>query len=386
MPEKIEWYHAENSTLESNLSGNNWFAQSFTLGTVGRGDIDFLMKFVKLFLHTYGTCPGVVTVSLRAWGKTNGIPTGPDMVAISVTANTIPVYPTWVEFDCTTFPLLKAGSTYCLVARAPSCDGINNWVSWVCVSPGTYPGGNHAQSYNSGSVWTTIPQEDVGFEVWGDPTPYSQQADVESALGLATGSSLWGTGNYPTTAQLTDIIIRADDFINGACGHDWLLHNNVIEYYDGVGYGPRTGVILLRHRPATAITLVEYWNGTAWANDTAQGKSNQYPTKQCYEFYPEQGKIKFYRLQLDGPQVYRVTYIYGYGSPPDYIRDLSATLAAIDVLGFMSKGVHANFSVADLSITYPQGFEFGLAHRMLIDKAHRLLYKAAARRPVGESG
>jgi hypothetical protein len=203
---------------------------------------------------------------------------------------------------------------------------------------------------------------------------------------LGIQSSQWASSGYPTENQVNDMQNRADAFIDAVCGHDWNLHAAAVEEYDGVGYGPRAGVIILKHKPVLAVSLIEYWDGVQWKNDTFEGHPSEYPTKQCYYFYMEQAKILFSRLRLDGPHVYRVTYDYGYTAAPDSIRDLSATLTAIDVIGYMAKGVHASFSLSDLSVSYPAGFEYGAAHRMLIDKAHRLLWQAASRRPIGETG
>ncbi len=203
--------------------------------------------------------------------------------------------------------------------------------------------------------------------------PYSTPADVTTIL-----NQTWDTSGQPTTAQVTDMILRADDNIDQFSGHNWLQTTLTNEYYDGIGYGPRKGMILLKNSPVTVITTVQYYDGAAW--QTAQeGKPNDFPSQQTYETYLDQGKIIFYRLSIDGPKRYRVTYTYGYATVPNFIRDLSATLAALDVLGFKAD-TFAEYHIGDLRVWYPFGFKTGAQHKLLVTKANRLIGLAAARR------
>jgi hypothetical protein len=383
--EKIEWFNPVGSTLDSDLAGDNWFAQGFTPGTVGRS-IGFILKSAKLLLHAFGTPTGQLTVSIKAAQgiNPNAIPTGPDIVSASMNANAVPAYVSWVELKFSSFPPLDPGTNYFIVARAPSCDGISSWIAWVCYStgdnPSLYTGGNHAQSRNAGGSWSAIPQEDVGFEAWGDPTPYSVPSDVTALTNMSFSS-----GTTPTDSQVQEYISRADNFIENYCGHNWLLNTVTQEMYDGIGYGPRTGMILLKHAPVLSISKVEYYSEGNWITGV-EGKPHDNPGYQCYETWLDEGKIKWYVLQMDGPKVYRVTYTWGYNSPPTFIKDLSSTLAALAVLASLSGPSLQTYGIGDLNIGYPREGQYGNMWRMLCDRANQLMMQASARRPISGVG
>ncbi len=203
--------------------------------------------------------------------------------------------------------------------------------------------------------------------------PYSTPTDVTTVL-----NQTWDTTGQPSTAQVTDMILRGDNFIDQVSGHNWLQTTVANEYYDGIGYGTRAGMILLKNSPVTAITTVQYYDGSTFQT-AVEGKPNDFPSQQTYEAYLDQGKIIFYHLRIDGPKRYRVTYTYGYSTVPDFIRDLSATLGAIDVLAWKAD-TFSEYHIGDLRVWYPFGFKTGAQHKLLLQKANRLLGLAAARR------
>jgi len=215
----------------------------------------------------------------------------------------------------------------------------------------------------------------------GEKMAYSTYSDVGKLLGMTFTSS-----SNPTNDTVASFITDADAFIDSFCGHDWNLHNDTVEYYDGIGYGPRAGLIMLNHHPVISISQVEYWDGTQWKNDTVEGKPNEYPTMQTYEFYAERGEIRFYKLRLDGLKRYRVTYTWGYTTVPTYVKDLSASLAALAVIAYLSGPQLQSYHVGDLRAEYPQDGPYGLQWKMLQERAQRLMFQLSARRPLTSVG
>jgi hypothetical protein len=211
--------------------------------------------------------------------------------------------------------------------------------------------------------------------------PYSTYTDVGKLLNMTFTST-----SNPSNDTVASFITDADAFIDSFCGHDWLLHENEVEYHDGIGYGPRAGLIILRRHPVVSISKVEYWDGQQWRNDTVQGKPNEYPTMQTYEFYPERGEIRFYKLRLNGMNVYRVTYTWGYTSVPTYVKDLSATLAALAVIAYLSGPQLQSYRVGDLWAEYPKDGPYGLQWKMLQERAQRLMFQLSTRRPLASVG
>jgi hypothetical protein len=55
---------------------------------------------------------------------------------------------------------------------------------------------------------------------------------------------------------------------------------------------------------------------------------------QSYLVYYPEGKIVWNTMRLDSRLRYRVIYSYGYSVPPDFVRDLTSVIVAIDVLTF----------------------------------------------------
>jgi hypothetical protein len=209
---------------------------------------------------------------------------------------------------------------------------------------------------------------------------YCQLTDVTALL-----NRTFDDASTPSRSQVTDFIGRADSFIDTFCGHDWQSHASTLEYYDGTGYGPRAGLIVLKNTPVLSLSKVEYYDGQTWQT-CVQGKPNDYPTQQTYEFYQDEAKIKFYKLRLDAPQIYRVTYTYGYSSVPTYVKDLSATLTGLAVVAFLSGPALASYFVGDLRVQYPADGAYGLQWKFLADRANRLMWQLSTRRPLVSVG
>ncbi len=183
--------------------------------------------------------------------------------------------------------------------------------------------------------------------------PYSTPTDVTNILNLAFTSS-----TVPTTAQVTDLILRADSYVDRVSNHNWYT-NQSQETYDAIGTGPRAGTIILRNRPLLSIIEVDWWYagpqvwmpGFQGFPEQTVGLlvgpvGNQQQPQSYLVYYPE-GKIVWNTLRLDHRLYYRVTYTWGYTSVPDFIRDLSSCVAARDVVMFWGSqlGLAENISM-----------------------------------------
>jgi len=183
--------------------------------------------------------------------------------------------------------------------------------------------------------------------------PFNQSYSTEVDVGRKFGNdSLFSASTTPNITQVRDAIVRKDSWIDAFCGHpDFRLHP-VTELYNGEGVGRRAGWIYLLHTPIVSIDRVEYRQAggntnsrDAWILGIAGGPSeasgvlvgpNSNTAADYYWAYPEKGMIWWGRLRFSLAQEYRVTYTYGYPSPPDWVRDLSATLAAVECLNIFS--------------------------------------------------
>jgi hypothetical protein len=181
---------------------------------------------------------------------------------------------------------------------------------------------------------------------------YCSYIDVQSILNVSFSIS-----SVPNIGTINDLIIRATSYVNQVSSHTW-TSQQVTEYYDAIGTGPRAGALILRHRPLLSVQEVDWWLGGALAwipgfygfpQETVGvqvGPSttlDQFQTKlvsgylqqpESYLVYFPEGRIQWNTMRLDDRLRYRVIYTYGYIVPPDYIRDLTSVIVAIDVLTF----------------------------------------------------
>ncbi len=192
-------------------------------------------------------------------------------------------------------------------------------------------------------------------------TTYSTPADVTNILNLQFTAS-----TVPTATQVSDLIVRSDAFINQVSGHNWKTQQ-VVEQHDAIGTGIRAGTIILRQRPVLSVDKLEYWDGgTQTFIAGGSGFPEQFPNLQSYYSYLPEGKVVWHKLRLDQRLRYRVTYTWGYTSPPDFIRDLSSTMAAREILTFWG---------SQLSIQE----DITLFKRRLDEKINRLIARATQR-------
>ncbi len=181
---------------------------------------------------------------------------------------------------------------------------------------------------------------------------YCSYLDVQSVLNVPFSDT-----SVPNLGTVNDLIVRSTSYVNQVSSHTW-TSQQVTEYYDAIGTGPRAGTIILRQRPLLSVKEVAWWYGgiQAWMPgfqgmqeqtvNVLQGPSNnldsfqtvvpsdQFQQPQSYLVYYPEGKIAWNTMRLDSRQRYRVIYTYGYTVPPDFIRDLTSVVVAIDVLTF----------------------------------------------------
>jgi len=210
---------------------------------------------------------------------------------------------------------------------------------------------------------------------------YSTYTNVGNLLNMT-----FTTSSNPTNTTVTDFISQSDEFIDSFCGHNWLLNTENDEYRDGLGYGPRAGMIILKYGPVISVESVEYYSGAEWKNDTYEGMPQDYPDKQCYYVYLDEGTIFFHKLRLTGRKVYRIAYTWGYETIPDTVQDLSACLAALKVIAYLSGPTFANYSIGDLRAEYPSEGPYSHQWKIIVELAQRLMWQLSARRPLVHVG
>ncbi len=181
---------------------------------------------------------------------------------------------------------------------------------------------------------------------------YCTYVDVQSILNIAFTDS-----TVPNLGTVNDLIVRASSYVNQVSGHPW-TSQQVIEYYDAIGMGPRAGLVILRGRPLLSVKEAAWWYGgiQAWmpglqgySEETVNvlvgpsaildsfqttGPSDNLQQPQSYLVYYPEGKIVWTTMRFDSRLRYRVIYTYGYLTPPDFIRDLTSIVVAMDVLTF----------------------------------------------------
>ena len=171
---------------------------------------------------------------------------------------------------------------------------------------------------------------------------YCISIDVSSILNIPFTST-----SVPNLTQVNDLIVRATRYVDSLSGHNWKL-NTVTENYDALGTGPRAGAIVLRNRPLISVTSVAYWDGGLQLYVLgANTFPTQSPNLQTYYVYLPEGKIVWHKLRLDDRLRYQVVYTYGYTTPPDFVRDLTSVIVALDVLTFWGSqlGIQENIDM-----------------------------------------
>ncbi|MDH5696314.1 MAG: hypothetical protein OEZ00_06940 [Dehalococcoidia bacterium] len=196
-----------------------WCAQSFTAMSNHKVD------YVNLKLSRAGF-PGTVTVSLRATDNVSGHPTGPALASGTTNGNDLTTdNNTTTGGDLHKISFVAAydvifGTKYAIVWSADNVtDGNNCLYSHEDASDPTYTGGNMLISNNSGVDWTSYPDTDFMFEVWGaTPSPPTEVWVDDDYCALCTNDGhTWGTDAFPTIQGGIDVV-AADGTVNVATG------------------------------------------------------------------------------------------------------------------------------------------------------------------------
>jgi len=138
-----------------------WLAQTFTIGETSSGE-NITIKNVSLKFGTTGSPEGIV-VSIRNVNASKQ-PTGSDLV--SYTRN-FTGSEDWYNFSLTNY-VLRTGTSYALILRAPNGDNSNR-VDWVKnETAGAYPNMNASTSEDGGTTWTDAGNKDYLFQIWGE--------------------------------------------------------------------------------------------------------------------------------------------------------------------------------------------------------------------------
>ncbi len=179
----------------------------------------------------------------------------------------------------------------------------------------------------------------------------------------------------PTTADVEDFIADASDDIEWYTGRAWGTKFEKAEYHDGVSWGPNAGVVYLDHAPVIKVTLVEFWDGSAWKTNTEEAPSGGATDTNnwTYSVYYDKGIIRFNKLQISGMKMYRVSYEWGQDVPPRVLRMACADLTALYAISSLSKGGQMQFNANGAQVRYGEGWEYGVQAKMIQDRFNRRL-------------
>lgn len=146
---------------------DNWFGQSFTVGTVSDNE-DHIITKVKLKLYRIGS-PGTVYVSIRNVDE-NGLPTGSDLSTGTLDGNTLTTEEPgeWYEIEMSEYTL-QAGTKYAIIVRAPDTGWEANVIWRLDSTSPTYAGGCLLRSLDGGNSWDSWSDYDFMFEEYGKP-------------------------------------------------------------------------------------------------------------------------------------------------------------------------------------------------------------------------
>lgn len=164
MSDTLYEYYNVNDNSTYGIWGNNWQAQTFTIGTVGANESHNITS-VKLKMYREGN-PGILTVGIRAVDGA-GKPTGADLTSGTINANAFTLVPPGLWYEITLTPyLLLASTKYAIVCRISGGDA-DNEVRWrTDVGAAVYLGGQACSSVDAGVNWSTSTEDNM-FEEYG---------------------------------------------------------------------------------------------------------------------------------------------------------------------------------------------------------------------------
>jgi hypothetical protein len=164
MPDTLYEYYDGATDSSSGVTGSIWFAQTFTIGTVGT-NVNHTITSVSLSLLRYGS-PGTLRVGIYATDG-NGKPTGEELAYGTTNGNTLPTALAEERNILISSYELLASTKYAIVCSAADADMLNIVYWRADGSSPTYTGGSYAVSLNGGSSWTVYTSTDHFFKEYG---------------------------------------------------------------------------------------------------------------------------------------------------------------------------------------------------------------------------
>ena len=254
MPSLVQadtWTLYENYTTvaavdSSEIYLNNYFAQTFTVGTV-RHTVDR----IRLNLSGEGTA-GNLYVSIRATNA-SAYPDGLDLSTGVIAGAGLTVSTTaGLMYEIPMTPLvLEANTAYAVVCYGTGTTAANN-IHWFQNNASAYTGGAYYSSATGGIDWVVNTSRDFMFQIWGTPANSSIQ-DVKVFTGYRE------TGDW---------LITAINTINGSCDNfafQWYMH--LIDTTTGLDLCGPSNKLQCGMRPASiylsaASTASLVWNSS----------------------------------------------------------------------------------------------------------------------------
>ncbi len=197
--QKYEYYDT-GYDASNPVSGDDWRAQSFTVGTTGTNE-NFTITSVN-FAAYQENLGGTLTVSIKAVDG-DGKPTGSALSSGTADTSTWGTSTSeWNQVTMTPYTL-TAGTKYAI--EASSTGGGMRWR--MDASSPSYAGGNDLWSDNAGSSWTSDLAKDFLFEVWGTPSEklsHLSTSDPNLILYMSFDENLSLTKIYDYTGNSND--------------------------------------------------------------------------------------------------------------------------------------------------------------------------------------
>ena len=155
------------------------------------------------------------------------------------------------------------------------------------------------------------------------------------------------SGTIPTNTEVESLIDEVEDVIDQYTESSWKANTVTNEYHDYIGYSNyrfRDGAykdkagnvvfeIKLKNKPLRAMSggsghKIEVWQGDAWYDFIASATlGTAYGHEDYWIDYQNSKIFIFNEFPVEGKQMIRVTYSYGYSSVPNAIRYASTLLA-----------------------------------------------------------
>lgn len=197
-------------------------------------------------------------------------------------------------------------------------------------------------------------------------TKYCKIEDVQRAL-----QTTFNNTTTPTTADVEVFIEDASADLDDQTGRSWGENTEYQEHFEGEWMGRRQGTLYLKNKPVIKVHKLEYWDSNQWKGDTQEGPPGSSTTNFTYTVHKEDGRIVLHSLMMYGPDSYRVTYTWGYESPPRTVVRVTSEIAALKALMSLSANAQMSFNIFGVAIRYAGGWEFGQQAKMIQEDVNK---------------